>query len=363
MTRTLLTLAALAALLLPACTGDSGKSDRQELVVTAVIGKVEAYRTNTQPQAVRAGLRLAEQWFVRTSGVDAVCSLQTPSGSVIRISGDTTLRLAELYKDSKLSVEKTGLELIAGKILVKARTLTGDDSFVVRTRTATAGVRGTRFVVAYDEQTGTQIAVESGRVAVGQPVTVDLPAGLTNARQDVERALERSTEVVVASNEIIAVTKNDNIVAQAAAQQLVQDRLVPAAAAKPEDLKKALQTFSTIAATNAVARPEKKTVSELDAVVIKDFVELRTLAPVKASELPARPAQEANTVKAITNTAATNVTATNAAATNAGGAAYAGTTAANPGTDTQQNTDTRIPGDDGKSDMERNEQQRAARDR
>mgnify|MGYP001353014522 CR=1 FL=1 len=284
----LITCAVSALILVAACSGEPAPSKTQDLVVTTVFGKVEAYKNEAQPQAIRGGFKLAEQWCVRTIGEDSVCTMQPPSGSVIRISGDTTLRLAELYKDNKLAVEKTGLELVAGKLMVKARTLSGDDSFTVRTKTAVAGVRGTRFIVAYDEQAGTQVAVESGRVAVGQPITVALPASMTNAGKDVNSALEKSTEVVVTPNETLAITKKDNEVAQQAAQKIVQDKLVTVASGKPEDVKKALRTFQAeVTAAPVVARVEKKSITAQDTMLGKDFEALRSLAPVVLDDKPA----------------------------------------------------------------------------
>lgn len=276
---------ALAALMgLIACGSTQTPPQPQHLLVTSVMGKVEAWKGEAKTQSVRNGFKLEEQWTIQTSGDDALCLMQTPSGSVIRITGSTTLKLTELYKDGKLAVEKTGLELVAGKILVKARTLSGDDSFSVRTKTAVAGVRGTRFVVSYNEEQGTQVAVESGKVAVAQPVAITLPAGVTNASKEILSALERSTEVMVTPNEAVKITREDNLATQKAVESVVKDTITTDTALKPEAVRAAVVKIQAKLEAAPIALPAKRVISDEDKDLKKDFETVKTLAVVTPPE-------------------------------------------------------------------------------
>ena len=239
MTRPGICCSLVAILSLASCsTTTQDVAQPQHLVVTSIVGTVKAWKTEDKKKDVRSGFKLEEHWTVQTSGEDALCQMQTPSGSVIKISGNTTLRLSELYKDNKLAVEKTGLELVAGKILVKARTLSGDDSFSVRTRQPWPEFEGPALLLPTTMK-GTQVAVESGKVAVGQPVAVVLPAGMTNASREIMAALERSTEVVVAPNETIKVTRQTTR-RHKSSETVVTGRLTSGTAVKPEEIRAAV---------------------------------------------------------------------------------------------------------------------------
>ncbi|HOG63850.1 MAG TPA: FecR domain-containing protein [Spirochaetota bacterium] len=310
MTRTGICCSLVAILSLASCsTTTQDVAQPQHLVVTSIVGTVKAWKTEDKKKDVRSGFKLEEHWTVQTSGEDALCQMQTPSGSVIKISGNTTLRLSELYKDNKLAVEKTGLELVAGKILVKARTLSGDDSFSVRTKTAVAGVRGTRFIVAYDDEKGTQVAVESGKVAVGQPVAVVLPAGMTNASREIMTALERSTEVVVAPNETIKVTLADNQATQKAVETVVTETLTSGTAVKPEEIRAAVVQIQAKLETAPITRPAKRTLTDADVEIKNDFVAVQALTVTELAPPTGTPATNASgKTDGSTNKPATNAT-------------------------------------------------------
>jgi len=299
---------ALVFALVSCSTTPPESAQPQHLVITAIMGKVKAWKTEDKKRDIRVGFKLEEHWVIETLGDESLCQMQTPSGSVIKISGSTTLRLAELYKDSKLAIEKTGLELVAGKILVKARTLSGDDSFSVRTKTAVAGVRGTRFIVAYDNEKGTQVAVESGKVAVGQPVSVALPSGMTNASREILTALERSTEVVVQPNETVKVTREDNLATQKAVESVVKETLTSGTTVKPEEVRAAVVKIQKKLEAAPMTRPEKRLLTDADIEIKKDFVAVQALTVTNLTP---------QTGTGSTNTTAPRSTSTNATATNA----------------------------------------------
>ena len=162
----------VAVLLMSACGKDGGKKTLRKtagyMKVSLMTGKAEARLSGGAFRPVRVGMLLRESDIVKTVGANSSCSLSTPGGSVIRLGGDSLLVMKKLYRDGKINVEKTGLELLAGRVIVKAKKLFDKESFTVRTKTATAGVRGTQFVVSIDKNNNTSVGVKTGRVLVSR---------------------------------------------------------------------------------------------------------------------------------------------------------------------------------------------------
>jgi hypothetical protein len=213
--RTITTVfAVLMIILSAACGKDRGEpaaadpAPRQELEVVFLSGSAEAATsTGTAARAVRVGMRFGEGAVLQTLTADSRLDLRLASGSTLRLSGNSKLALAELYRDGKLDVEKTGLELLSGSILVKARLLVGDSRLQVRTQTAVAGVRGTSFLVRYDSAGGTSVAVQSGRVAVSPATT--MPASLADKAEGFADRLQDAGAVEVGPGRQVTVSQAD----------------------------------------------------------------------------------------------------------------------------------------------------------
>ncbi len=98
-----------------------------------------------------------------TTGVQSTCDIKI-GGSIIRVKEKSSMILSELIR--KDNVEKTGIDLEIGKLLCKAKKLSKSESFLVKTPTAVAGVRGTKFTVETDIQKTSRIKVFNGNVTV-----------------------------------------------------------------------------------------------------------------------------------------------------------------------------------------------------
>ena len=98
-----------------------------------------------------------------STGVQSSCDIKI-GGSIIRIKEKSNVRLSELYQ--KNDIEKTTVDLDVGKLLCKAKKLSKSESFLVKTPTAIAGVRGTKFTVEADAKKTSRIKVFNGNVAV-----------------------------------------------------------------------------------------------------------------------------------------------------------------------------------------------------
>ena len=203
--RTLIAILAVFSVLL-GCGGKGG--DEAEgarfLRVSQILGKVEIKLVGGQFRPARAGMRLGERDEVKTGGTGSTCILQTPGGSVVRLGADSLLVMAKLYRNGKLKTEKTGLELLAGQVIVRAKKLLGGEEFSVRTKSATAGVRGTEFMVQVDALRNTRVAVRQGRVLVRRLLSITATvAGL-------KKALEDDTTIVLDPAQQVNILEKDN---------------------------------------------------------------------------------------------------------------------------------------------------------
>lgn len=86
--------------------------------------------------------------------------------NAIKILENSVVEISELELNVKQGSEKTGFQIMKGKVFAKvARKLAKNDRFQVSTPTATAGVRGTEFLVAEVDGKGL-VACLNGKVEV-----------------------------------------------------------------------------------------------------------------------------------------------------------------------------------------------------
>jgi hypothetical protein len=106
---------------------------------------------------------IIQQNDIIKTGIQSTCDIKI-GGSIVRVKEKSSMKLSELFR--KDNVEKTSLDLEVGKILCKAKKLSKSESFLVKTPTAVAGVRGTKFTVETDIQNTSRIKVFNGNVTV-----------------------------------------------------------------------------------------------------------------------------------------------------------------------------------------------------
>jgi hypothetical protein len=90
--------------------------------------------------------------------------------NAVKILEKSRVKVSDLAVDLKNEAEKTGFHVSQGKVFVKvAKKLAKNDEFIVSTPTATAGVRGTEFLVTEDNGKSL-IACVDGTVKVASEV-------------------------------------------------------------------------------------------------------------------------------------------------------------------------------------------------
>ncbi|HPE37268.1 MAG TPA: FecR domain-containing protein, partial [Spirochaetales bacterium] len=167
---------------------------------------------------------------IRT-GPDGVCEVQFGGSAAVRVQPSTLFMINTLaLSDTSSQVDGS---LAIGTILNKVSKLAGNDSYMIRTETSVAGVRGTEFVISTDSVKGTTVAVKEGKVAM-LPVSQDVYDLLDQAETNpVAAAAVQSIvsgAVIVEADQELTVDEDD--AAQAA---LVYSELAKEVAAIPAE--------------------------------------------------------------------------------------------------------------------------------
>ncbi len=149
----------LTGIILLAYLLSCGKSVEAPAGITFLIGDV---KVNGVPARQGDMLRANAQIV---TGDQSSCDVRIGE-SLIRIKESSSLTLAQLSAQG--SPENTLLALESGKMLCKPKKLLKDESFIVKTPTAVAGVRGTQFSIEADREKTTTFKVFEGEVKVAK---------------------------------------------------------------------------------------------------------------------------------------------------------------------------------------------------
>ncbi len=150
----------------------SGQTTPARLTEKTGVVEVSKDGGNTyKPAADRQ--RLEERDWIRC-GRDSTAKIDLGNDRIVAVSAETTLELRELRKLERRGGNVTRLDLKEGEIFSAVKALKKSrDRYEVHTPTATAAVRGTRFVVRYNDRPprkrgdfATTVVVLEGVVAV-----------------------------------------------------------------------------------------------------------------------------------------------------------------------------------------------------
>ncbi len=130
-------------------------------MITFMIGEV-----TKNSEAVQIGDVIQEKDIIQT-GTDSFCDIKIGQ-SLIRVKQKTKVVLAALLRQG--GMENTAIDLNSGKMLCKPKKLIKSETFMIKTPTAVAGVRGTQFTVEADANGTSRIKVFEGSVKVAKRV-------------------------------------------------------------------------------------------------------------------------------------------------------------------------------------------------
>jgi FecR protein len=107
------------------------------------------------------GMILRENDEIKTSS--GSIDIQTGKGDIVRIKSFSQITLKEISKKGK---PHTNLYVQAGELLIKTNKLKSEDSFLLSTPTAVAGVRGTTFSFELTDGKPPKVKVNEGAFAI-----------------------------------------------------------------------------------------------------------------------------------------------------------------------------------------------------
>ena len=167
-------------------------------VVTFVVGEASVLKNNAWKK-IDVGAELVQNDSIKTGNASTI-DIQIGQ-SIVRVKENSTLRLAMLYLDAGTGIEKNTLDLAVGTVLAKPKKLVKGESFLVKTPTAVAGVRGTMFVVEAKQTRDTRVSVIDGKVSVTKRIVAlenieRSQVKESEAIQQVERHLEENAVIV-----------------------------------------------------------------------------------------------------------------------------------------------------------------------
>lgn len=169
-----------------------GKVAEEYAIVSFFIGDVKKNNAD-----IEIGDAIQEKDRI-TTGVQSSCDIRIGE-SIIRVKENSNVLISQLMRQG--AVENTSLGLDVGKILCKPKKLMKSESFLVKTPTAVAGVRGTKFIVEADPNKTTRIKVFDGKVKVIKRVAK--LEDKTEMLLEKAPAIEEKEKVVVSEKEAI----------------------------------------------------------------------------------------------------------------------------------------------------------------
>ena len=152
-----------------------------EPILVFTEGQVSIRRNGQNPQAAVEGLGLQTGDLV-IAGSDGSAEITFGPLATLRILPNTRVSLEGLSSRGAQETDRDSAEitLLAGAILAKVKKLSGKDEFLVLTPNSAAGVRGTQFLVRYEEpvlKNGSVARTDRTTVAVREGSVAVLPKG------------------------------------------------------------------------------------------------------------------------------------------------------------------------------------------
>jgi hypothetical protein len=144
------------------CSKD-GKRPYRIGLVNFVTGKVLIIGAGGKVFPAEVGLPVDEGMKIKTEGKGSLCELYIKE-TAVKIFSDATVDFSRLGYD-RAGGERTSINLQGGTLFIRvARKLSKNDSFVIKTPTLVAAVRGTEFFVS-----GRNLSCLDGKMEVKSP--------------------------------------------------------------------------------------------------------------------------------------------------------------------------------------------------
>lgn len=158
-----------------------------------------------------------------STGPKSQCNILIGDSSYVSIKENSKLVLASLVRKGG-SLEESTLDLQGGRIVATPKKLLRDEGFSVKTRTAVAAVRGTKFVVTNEPGEDVKVAVIEGKVEM-KPRVPSLEAESSanpEAVADIQKRIDAAA-VVVSENQTASIKTASAVALDTAVQSAVEE--------------------------------------------------------------------------------------------------------------------------------------------
>jgi hypothetical protein len=135
--------------------------------VLMIKGRVELYDQKQNPLRLSVGKKVYNGQTIKTFKA-SIIRIKTNDQSVLTLAPDTTFKITDFNPDEKKR-KKAVFDLISGKMRAKVQKKRKQE-YTFRTKTVSMGIRGTEFLMNYDNGQSslesTQVALLSGKLRV-----------------------------------------------------------------------------------------------------------------------------------------------------------------------------------------------------
>ncbi len=240
----------LSAALFAQCGYRPSEAAKTSLLVVYVTGSAFVVPQGKPEVPAAVGMIVRENDVIRTESGSV--DLQTVRGNAIRVREMTTMSVQAIRAKGE-----TRLGIKNGAILAKVQKASQEESFVIATPTAVAGVRGTTFSVEIGADSRSAVRVIDGKVSLSPRIS----------------ALENKTPEQIQADPLLK-----KLAEIQAKQAVIEDRMQ--GRLNPELEKQILQAQET--QKPEVITSEKSAEAEKVEIPVRELVESRTLVAVKA---------------------------------------------------------------------------------
>lgn len=263
---------------------DSGDKENSAVLVFT-LGNVRIQKGDVWKQG-QIDMQLNTGDVIET-GARSRCNLVIGKDSYISIKENSKLSLDKLLLKED-GTEETGIELKIGKSVINPKKLLKDDKFNVKTPTAIAAVRGTKFVVETAPEKKVKISVVEGKVAFKKRVPAIEKAQDENVADDVVKKVNEKLEeesVTIEANQSAEIDNKEAEELNQVVEEVIEEvKVADSAASKSEGVTSSDDKIVASAAEdildNKLNEIDKK-IKEDVAIEVKKNVETVNKSDVK----------------------------------------------------------------------------------
>lgn len=215
------------------------------------------------------------------TGAKSQCNLLIGKDSYISVRENSKLQLDSLVK-SVDGLESSSVELKVGKLVVNPKKLMKDESFSVKTPTAVAAVRGTKFVVESETGKQVRVAVVEGKVEMTPRVALLETQAAGDVEETVFEQLQKTVDeqtVIIEANQSATMNTESTEALNKQVESVVQE--VKSNPEMADSIKKAIESKSdaeSIAVieniTQNIQSMEVEKIDSVDKTVVEDVKDL-----------------------------------------------------------------------------------------